>query len=104
MLTLEQKREVANAITGNEYLVVETARADRFLHSIESPAWRPDLNHAQWKALIRFIAKQFDILECAIPIDKHGPLEDMERDFIEAIRENDVDALEDLAHELIGYK
>lgn len=109
-LTLEQKREVASAtIPDIEWFECAFGPNGGGLSYIadksdpcNKPFWNPKkvLEH-KW-ALAWFIANQFDILECAIPIDKHGPLEDLEREFIKAIRENDVEALETIAFELIN--
>lgn len=102
MLTLEQKRVVAEAISGGADIITHTFGID--IYANDFGKWSPEQDTKQWKALVRLIAdKTRDLIKVDAPeIDKQ--IDEFYGAFHVAIANDDVDALEQIAFELVGHE
>lgn len=101
-LTPEQRKRVAEAVTGNDYIVIVTCPnsggmpliADRDIAGDHGSIWAPHRkdDQWQWKALVTWLAKEGSN-------DRKDEAWGM--NFIDAIASNDTDALERMALEIL---
>lgn len=93
MLTLEQKRGVAEACSGDLW----ESDIDVKIY------WHPEAAFNQWKMLVRFIQKEIKkLFTHKYGSSQHKLATEMIIKSHEAIANNDIEALEKIAFELIG--